>query len=290
MSDTPFTHLIPARRKDLGGFEVGRILPVAQKRMVGPFVFFDHMGPAHWQAGFPRSVDVRPHPHIGLSTVTYLLDGEITHRDSLGVEQKIHPAEVNWMTAGRGIAHSERFETLRAQGGRLHGLQAWVALPEAHEEDAPAFDHYGADALPTWEDGGAAARLIAGAAHGHVAGVKTHSPLFYVHWVLAPGAVAPLPDDHVERALYVVEGSIELEGHRVDAAQMAVVPQNRAVSMTALQPSVVMTLGGEPLGERYIDWNFVSSRKDRIEQAKDDWRQGRFDLPPTDQDEWIPLP
>ncbi len=206
--------VIDAKRKDLGGFEVGRILPSPQRRSIGPFVFLDHMGPARFEPGFDRSVDVRPHPHIGLSTVTYLFEGEITHRDSLGVEQDIRPGEVNWMTAGRGISHSERFERLRAEGGTLHGVQAWVALPEANEEDEPAFAHHGSEDLPTYDSGdGLWAKLIAGKAFHTEAKVRTHSPLFYVHWDLKAGTRAQLEATYPERAAYVVAGVVEVEGH-----------------------------------------------------------------------------
>src|SRR3569623_908989 len=195
--------VIDQRRKDLGGFEVGRVLPFHSHRMVGPFIFFDHMGPVEFQPGFGRNVDVRPHPHIGLSTVTYLFDGGSSHRDSTGVTQEIEPGEVNWMTAGRGITHSERFEHLRAAGGHMHGIQAWVALPDAAEETDPAFAHHGADDLPTYESpDGLWARLIAGKAFGAEAKVKTHSPLFYVHWVLQAGVTAGLPAEYPERAIY----------------------------------------------------------------------------------------
>src|SRR5215213_9282149 len=188
--------VIEARRRSLGALEVGRVLPYAKRRMVGPFVFFDHMGPVDFAAGFPKTVDVRPHPHIGLSTVTYLFDGEITHRDSVGVTQAIHPGEVNWMTAGRGITHSERFDTLRAEGGTMHGIQAWVALPEADEETDPAFAHHPAEDLPTYEGGGMWARLVAGKAFGVEAKVRTHSPMFYVHWRIDAGAKAELPAEY----------------------------------------------------------------------------------------------
>ncbi|EGY01911.1 pirin-related protein [Nitrospirillum viridazoti Y2] len=282
--------VIDQRRRDLGGFEVGRILPVAQRRHVGPFVFFDHMGPVDFPKGIPLERDVRPHPHIGLSTVTYLFDGEIMHRDSVGSEQAIRPGEVNWMTAGRGITHSERFEKARAEGGALHGIQAWVALPEADEETDPSFDHYGVDDLPTYEHGGLWARLVAGEAFGAKAGVKTHSPLFYVHWVLQPGTKAQLPAEYPERAAYVAVGSVEVEGRTVEAGHMLVFTPGQPVLFTAITPAVVMLLGGEPLGDRYIDWNFVSSRKERIEQAKADWRAGRMKLPDLDDKEFIPLP
>mgnify|MGYP002778418328 CR=1 FL=1 len=282
--------LIEQRRRDLGGFEVGRVLPFAKRRMVGSFVFFDHMGPVEFQAGMPRSVDVRPHPHIGLSTVTYLLDGEIMHRDSVGSEQPIRPAEVNWMTAGRGITHSERFERARREGGRMHGIQAWVALPERDEECEPAFFHYGSGDLPVFEDGGARARLIAGEAFGARAEVKTHSPMFYLHWDLDAGARVELPADFPERAVYVAVGAVEVAGQRLEAGQMAVLAPGRPAELRAASPSIVMALGGEPLGPRFIEWNFVSSSRERIEQAKADWRAGRMKLPDLDHDEFIPLP
>jgi redox-sensitive bicupin YhaK (pirin superfamily) len=282
--------VIKQRRKDLGGFEVGRVLPYARRRMVGPFVFFDHMGPVDFPAGIPRSVDVRPHPHIGLSTVTYLFDGEITHRDSLGFEQRIHPGEVNWMTAGRGITHSERFERARAEGGRLHGIQAWVALPREFEEVAPAFAHHDAADLPTYQSGGLWARLVAGEAFGAKAAVKTHSPMFYVHWNLDAGATAQLPAEYPERAAYIAAGLVEVEGQRYESGDMLVFEAGKPVPFTALKPAKVMLLGGEPLGERFIEWNFVSSSKERIEQAKADWRCGRMKLPDLDDSEFIPLP
>ena len=200
--------VIDQRRKDLGGFEVGRVLPFAKRRTVGPFIFFDHMGPVEFASGFPRTVDVRPHPHIGLSTVTYLFDGEITHRDSVGVTQKIHPGEVNWMVAGSGITHSERFETLRSEGGKMHGIQAWCALPVEMEETDPSFHHHGVEDLPSYEANGMWARLIAGEAFCAKANVKTHSPMFYVHWRLQPGAQAQLPAEYPERAAYVAQGVV----------------------------------------------------------------------------------
>ena len=282
--------VIRQRRKDLGGFEVGRVLPFAKRRMVGPFVFFDHMGPVDFPPGIPRSVDVRPHPHIGLCTVTYLFDGEITHRDSLGFEQAIRPGEVNWMTAGRGITHSERFERARAEGGRLHGIQAWVALPVESEEVAPAFVHHGAADLPTYESDGLWARLIVGEAFGAKAGVATFSPMFYVHWQLAAGAKAQLPAQYSERAAYVTAGSVEVEGQRYAQGDMLVFAPGKPVLFTAPEPAIVMLLGGEPVGERFLEWNFVSSSKERIEQAKADWRAGRMKLPDLDDREFIPLP
>lgn len=283
--------VIDQRRKDLGGFEVGRVLPYAKRRMVGPFVFFDHMGPVDFRPGFGREVDVRPHPHIGLSTVTYLFDGHITHRDSVGAIQEIHPGEVNWMTAGSGITHSERFETLRANGGHMHGIQAWVALPTELEETAPSFANHGAADLPTYESGdGLWARLIVGKAFGAEARVQAHSPLFYVHWRLKAGARAALPAEYPERAAYVAQGEVEVDGQRLQTGQMAVFQPGHTVVFTALQDAVIMLLGGEPVGPRFIEWNFVSSSKDRIEQAKADWRAGRMKLPDADHDEFIPLP
>lgn len=282
--------VIAQRRKDLGGFEVGRVLPYAPRRMVGPFVFFDHMGPAQFAPGIPKTVDVRPHPHIGLSTVTYLFEGEIMHRDSVGSAQPIRPGELNWMTSGRGITHSERFERARLEGGPLHGIQAWVALPEKDEETDPAFHHYGAAALPTFEDGGAWGRLIAGESAGLSAPVRTHSPMFYVHWVLQAGASASVPAEYPERALYVAQGEIDVAGQRFAAGQMIVLTPGDAVTFRAVTPATVMALGGEPLGPRFIEWNFVHSSKERIEQAKADWRAGRMKLPDLDNEEWIPLP
>ncbi|MBC7767237.1 MAG: pirin family protein [Phycisphaerales bacterium] len=282
--------VITQRRKDLGGFEVGRVLPYAPRRMVGPFIFFDHMGPAEFAPGIPRSVDVRPHPHIGLSTVTYLFDGEIMHRDSVGSEQPIRPGELNWMTAGRGITHSERFEKARREGGPMNGIQAWVALPERDEETDPSFSHYGAEELPAFQDGGAWGRLIAGKSMGLASPVRTYSPMFYVHWVLQPGAAASVAADYPERALYVAQGVIEVEGQSFQEGQMIVLAAGDAVTFRAETPAVVMALGGEPLGKRFIEWNFVSSSQERIEQAKEDWRAGRMKLPNLDNDEWIPLP
>lgn len=282
--------VIDQRRKDLGGFEVGRVLPFAKRRMVGPFVFFDHMGPVDFQAGFPRTVDVRPHPHIGLATVTYLFDGNITHRDSVGAIQEINPGEVNWMTAGKGITHSERFETLRAHGGKLHGIQAWVALPTELEEIDPSFANHGPADLPTYEGGGMWARLIAGETFGAKAKVKTHSPLFYVHWRLDAGAKAQLGAEYPERAAYVAQGQVEVDGRTFEAGQMLVFQPGQPVLFTALTDAIIMLLGGEPVGPRFIEWNFVSTSKDRIEQAKADWKAGRMKLPDADDQEFTPLP
>ncbi len=282
--------VIDQRRRDLGGFEVGRVLPYQKRRMVGPFIFFDHIGPVNFPPGIPRTVDVRPHPHIGLSTVTYLFDGEIVHRDSLGFEMPIHPAEVNWMTAGRGITHSERFERARAQGDAVHGIQSWVALPREHEEVEPEFIHYGRDQLPVAEEPGVFMRVLAGEAFGVQSGVRTHSPLFYVHWQLAAGSRVQLPTTYPERAAYVATGSVSVGGQRYGAGQLLVFTQGADATVTADADAIVMGLGGEPLGERFIEWNFVSSSKERIEQAKADWRAGRMKLPDLDDGEFIPLP
>jgi redox-sensitive bicupin YhaK (pirin superfamily) len=288
--DSTVELLIPARSRDLGGFQVGRVLPFPQRRMVGPFIFLDHIGPLDLPAPVPRTADVRPHPHIGLSTVTYLIDGEMTHRDSLGVEQVIRPGEVNWMTAGRGISHSERFDGLRERGGRVHGLQAWVALPDGHEEDEPSFEHYAGERLPIVEDDGVVARLIAGSAFGAASGVRVHSPLFYAHLDLQAGARVELPSEYAERAAYLVSGSVEVAGRAVDARSMTVFAAGSAPVLQARERSTVMLLGGEPVGLRHVWWNFVSSSKERIEQAKQDWTTGRFALPPGDDREHIPLP
>ncbi|HLX28849.1 MAG TPA: pirin family protein [Casimicrobiaceae bacterium] len=282
--------VIESRSRDLGGFTVGRVLPFATRRSIGPFVFFDHFGPLVFAPGIPRSVDVRPHPHIGLSTLSYLFEGEIMHRDSLGSEQPIRPGEVNWMTAGRGITHSERFERARAEGGPMHGIQAWVALPVEHEEVAPSFAHFDADALPSYEGNGLVARLVAGEAFGAKANVPTYSPIFYVHWRLEKDARAQLPAEYPERAAFVANGTVEVEGRRFDAGAMIVFAPGAPITFTATTDATVMLLGGEPIGERFIEWNFVSSSKERIEQAKADWRAGRMKLPVHDDKEFIPLP
>lgn len=283
--------VIEARRKDLGGFEVGRVLPFAKRRMVGPFVFFDHMGPAEMPAGVPRSTDVRPHPHIGLSTVTYLFSGAMRHQDSVGSDQMILPGEVNWMTSGRGITHSERFDgPIRDHGGLMDGIQAWVALPNGSEEVEPAFAHHEGDDLPYYESGGLQARLIAGEAFGAKAKVRTYSPMFYVHWEMAAGTVAGLQHEHPERAAYIAHGRVEVDGHAYGEHRMLVFAPGETITFKALEPSTVMLLGGQPVGPRFLEWNFVSSSKERLEQAKADWRAGRMALPPHDNAEFIPLP
>jgi redox-sensitive bicupin YhaK (pirin superfamily) len=282
--------VIDARRRDIGGFEVGRVLPFARHRMVGPFIFFDHMGPIMLPAGIPRSMDVRPHPHIGLSTVTYLFDGELMHRDSVGSEQPIRAGEINWMTAGRGITHSERFERARLEGGSMHGIQAWVALPEHAEETEPTFAHHGPDDLPTYEAHGLWTRLLAGEAFGAKAKVKTSSPLFYVHWSLEAGAKAQLPAEYPERAAYIAAGSVEVEGQSYPCGTDARIRSRAAGAVHRARGRHGVLLGGEPVGERLIEWNFVSSSQARIEQAKADWRAGRMKLPDLDNQEFVPLP
>jgi redox-sensitive bicupin YhaK (pirin superfamily) len=284
--------VIDARRADLGhGLLVQRLLPYARQRMVGPFIFLDHAGPVTLLRATARQTDVRPHPHIGLATVSYLFSGAVTHRDSLGVEQVIRPGEVNWMTAGRGISHSERFEEdadFEAPGVEL--LQSWVALPDSDEETAPSFDNYPQHLLPEARDDGLWMRVIAGTAFGLASPVRTLSPLFYVHTSLAAGARLALPRGHRERAAYIAHGSVELDHVTCNAGQMIVFAAERDPVLQALTPATVMLFGGEPLGERHIWWNFVSSRKERIEAAKADWAAGRIALPPADHDEFIPLP
>jgi len=282
--------VIEQRRRNLGGgFEVGRVLPFAKQRMVGPFIFFDHMGPLDLAPGIDRSLDVRPHPHIGLATVTYLFAGEVMHRDSLGYEQAIRPQEVNWMTAGSGITHSERFERARAQGDHLHGIQAWVALPTELEEIAPSFSHHSGSDLPQWNDAGVVGQLIAGSAYGLTAGAETHSPQFYAHLDMAPGATAEIPGGHKERAIYIATGAVEMDGTRYEAGRMLVLGPT-ASRVRAVEHAAVMVLGGEPLGERFLYWNFVSSSKDRLAQAASDWKAGRMKLPDADDKEFTPLP
>jgi redox-sensitive bicupin YhaK (pirin superfamily) len=284
--------VIEARKASIAtGMEVRRILPFRLRRMVGPFIFMDHAGPVAIQPETASSMDVLPHPHIGLSTVTYLFGGEVTHRDSLGVQQVIRPGEVNWMTAGKGIAHSERFEDPAVlAGGTLEMLQTWVALPEKDEESAPAFTNYKPDVLPVFTDRGVWMRLIAGNAFGLRNDVKTHSPLFYLHVMLEPNTTFGLPKEHPERAIYVVKGSVEVAGRTYVPGQMLVFSKGVDPVISSKEATTLMLLGGEPLGERFIWWNFVSSRKERIEQAKADWKAGRIILPPNDNLEFVPLP
>lgn len=284
--------VIEARKASISAnMHVRRILPFRLRRMVGPFIFMDHAGPVDIAPSTVSSMDVLPHPHIGLSTVSYLFGGQVTHRDSLGVQQIIRPGEVNWMTAGRGIAHSERFEDPAAlAGGTLEMIQTWVALPEKEEEEAPSFTNYTVEQLPIFTDEGVWMRLIAGDAFGLRNGVKTASPLFYLHVVLQEGARFGLPKEHSERAIYVAKGSIEVGGRTYSEGQMLVFTKGVDPLILAKENCTFMLLGGEPLGERFIWWNFVSSRRERIEQAKEDWKQGRIILPPNDNQEFIPLP
>lgn len=284
--------IIEARKAAIGpGMDVKRILPFRLRRMVGPFIFMDHAGPVNIQPVAGHSMDVLPHPHIGLSTVSYLFGGQVMHRDSLGVEQVIKPGEVNWMTAGSGIAHSERFEDPSVlAGGELEMIQTWVALPEKDEESTPSFTNYKQEALPVYIEKGIWMRLIAGDAFGLKNGVSTHSPLFYLHVVLQKDARFGLPKEHSERGFYIVKGSVEINGTYYNAGQMLVFTKGVDPVIKAKEQTTLMLLGGEPLGERFIWWNFVSSRKERIEQAKADWKEGRIILPPTDNEEFVPLP
>ena len=289
------TVIVP-RARDLGGFEVRRALPAPARQMVGPFIFFDQMGPAEFVTG--TGIDVRPHPHIGLATVTYLYKGKIHHRDSLGTDQWIEPGAVNWMVAGNGITHSERTDgEIRARPHDLFGIQTWVALPEESEEDAADFQHAPKDTLPFMEGEGKEVRLILGTAYGEKAPVQTFSEMFYADAVLQPGAKLPMPDDHEDRGIYVVGGSITVSGDTFDAGQMMVFRPGDRISVTAGdQGARLMLLGGETLrGARYIWWNFVASSQEKIDAAKEawragDWTHGRFKLPPGDDQEFIPLP
>ena len=292
----PIEMIIEPRRRDLGGFTVGRVLPYAKRRMVGPFVFFDVMGPARFNPG--DGVDVRPHPHIGLATVTYMFEGELRHRDSLGCDQVIRPGDVNWMTAGRGIAHSERTDAApRRDGQRLHGVQSWVALPEEAAEVEPSFHHHPEASLPELERDGARLRLIAGSAYGETSPVKTYSPIFYLAAEADTGAAIELPSEYAERALYIVDGAVEADGASYEGGRMLVFAEGAAPVIVATAPSRLMLLGGAPLGERIIWWNFVASSRERIETAKADWtrsaeagfRDSAFALPPGET-EFIPLP
>jgi len=271
--------------------KVKRILPFRLRRMVGPFIFMDHAGPITNIPSNPSSLDVLPHPHIGLSTVSYLFGGQVTHRDSLGVEQIIRPGEVNWMTAGKGIAHSERFEDPSAlAGGELEMIQTWVALPERDEEAVPSFNNYAPEQLPVFAEKGIWMRLIAGDAYGLNNQVKINSPLCYLHIIMKQGAKFGLPRAYPERGFYIAKGSVEVSGNTYREGQMLVFNKGVDPVILAKENATLMMLGGEPIGERFIWWNFVSSRKERIEQAKEDWKQGRIILPPTDNKEFIPLP
>jgi redox-sensitive bicupin YhaK (pirin superfamily) len=289
MLEDPIELIVEPRPRDIGGFEVRRVLPVAQRRSVGSFVFFDQMGPATFAA--EHGVDVRPHPHIGLATVTYLFQGEIMHRDTLGSVQVIRPGDVNWMTAGSGIAHSERTppET-RKTGGPLFGIQSWVALPKAQEEAEPGFFHHPVATLPVIEGEGKTVRIIAGTAFGKRAPVATFSETLYCDVVLKAGAKIEVPIDHEERAIQPVVGRLSIAGRTIEPGSMLVLRAGMPVTIEALEDARLMLLGGEPLdGPRHIWWNFVSSSQDRIEQAKADWKAGRFGQVPRET-EFIPLP
>ena len=283
-------HVIVPRARDLGGFEVRRALPSSKKQMIGPFIFFDQMGPAEFL--LTEGIDVRPHPHIGLATVTYLFEGEVYHRDSLGSSMAIRPGALNLMTAGRGIVHSER-ETAGAKTRprRLFGIQAWAALPKSHEEGAPAFVHHEAEELPRIEGDGKRVRLVMGQAYGQRSPVVFPHESFYAEAVLAPGAMLPLDPDYDERAVYIASGEIDIAGQAFEAGRLLVFKPGDRISIMALSNARLMLLGGEPMdGPRHIWWNFVSSSKDRIEAAKADWKAKRFGLVPGDEKDFIPLP
>lgn len=284
--------VIVPRSRDIGGFEVGRVLPAIGNRMVGPFIFFDQMGPGELIAG--TGMDVRPHPHINLATVTYLFDGQIRHRDSLGYDRLIEPGAVNLMTAGRGIVHSERSDdAARLNDQRIHGIQSWLALPEAYEEIEPTFEHFSTLDLPLLRDEGVVARVVLGTFEGLVSPVKTYGEPFHVDVRLAPGASLKIPANIEERAVYIVGGTPEVDGIVFAPEQMLVVKEGLDITVRNRSelPVRLMLLGGDAMdGPRHIWWNFVSSRKERIEQAKEEWRQGRFDTVPGDEEDFIPLP
>ncbi|MBT8068610.1 MAG: pirin family protein [Gammaproteobacteria bacterium] len=279
--------IIRPKDRDLGEFTVRRVLPAIKRRMVGPFVFFDHMGPAVFPPG--KGIAVRPHPHIGLATITYLFEGQIMHRDNLGYEQAIEAGAVNLMTAGRGITHSERAGDDLEETSRLHGIQSWMALPIAEEEREPAFVHYPAAELPELDVDGCTIRIIMGECFGQCSSVTTYSETLYMECVMPAGRQITIPGDAPELAAYVVSGEVSVAGENFGDGVMLVAKPGEALRLAANQDARVMILGGEPLGERHVWWNFVSSSRERIERAKDDWREGRFESVPGD-DEFIPLP
>ena len=280
--------VVEPRVTDLGEFEVRRVLPSRERRMVGPFVFFDHMGPAEFPPG--KGISVRPHPHIGLATITYLFEGEIMHRDSLGYAQPIRPGAVNLMTAGRGIVHSERAGDDLDELSKLHGIQTWMALPEEQQEREPAFVHYPAEDLPQLEHGGVIVRVIVGEAFGARSPVAEHSPTLYLECRMPAGSSLTLPDGYNECAAYIVEGEVAIDSKPLGAGLMAIACPGKTVRVEATVDSRVMVIGGTNLGPRRMWWNFVSTSRDRIERAKEDWRDGRFGLVAGDEDEFIPLP
>ncbi len=288
--------LIVPRARDLGGFEVRRALPAPNRQMVGPFIFFDQFGPVEFVTG--SGIDVRPHPHIGLATVTYLYEGSIQHRDSLGTNGEIHPGAVNWMIAGSGITHSERTPAAVREQDKapLFGVQTWVALPDTDEDTDPAFEHQSKEALPFLEGEGKQVRLILGSLYGERAPVKTFSEMFYADAVLDTSARLPLTTEHEDRGIYVMSGEVEIAGQTYEAGQMMVFRPGDEITVTATCPSRLVLLGGETLnGPRYIWWNFVASSKEKIDAAKEawregDWQNGRFHLPPGDDEEFIPAP
>ena len=288
--DAAIERVIDARARELAGLSVRRVLPALHRRTVGPFIFLDHMGTHAIAPG--GGVDVPPHPHIGLATVTYLYEGELVHRDSLGSQQPIRPGDVNWMTAGRGVVHSERTAAdQRAAGGRLHGLQLWVALPIAHEDAAPTFHHHPARTLPELELDGVRVRVLAGAAHGVTSPIATLSPLAYVDATLPAGAALPVERTHAERAVYVVDGEVTCAGTAAGPGRLLVLAPGAEVVVRAVTPARLALLAGAPLdGPRLIDWNFVASSRARIEQARADWRDRRFPLVPGDEHDFVPLP
>ncbi len=280
--------IVHPRDKDLGGFSVRRALPTVQRRMVGPWVFFDHMGPADFPAG--QGIDVRPHPHIGIATVTYLFEGEILHRDSLGSYQPIRPGDINLMVTGSGIVHSERErDEVRSSDHRLHGLQLWMALPEAQQEIDPAFYHYPGSSIPQVDVAGVPVRVMMGTAYGATSPVKVFSETLYIEAHLQPGQELTLPAAD-ERAVYVAHGELETAGKSLPEHSMAIFARDAEVTVRALRETRLALVGGEAFGQRFIEWNFVSSSKERIERAKDDWREGRFPRVPGDEEEFIPLP
>jgi redox-sensitive bicupin YhaK (pirin superfamily) len=280
--------LLEPEEKDLGGFNVRRILPHKTRQMVGPFIFFDHLGPSVFPAG--KGVDVRPHPHIGLATVTYLFEGVLMHRDSLGSVQEIHPGAVNWMTAGQGIVHSERTpDSVRAQETTLHGIQTWVALPTEAEETEPWFRNYEACDLPIWESGGVSFKLIAGQAYGHRSPVQTFSPMIYLEVKLSPDSPFILPADYSERAIYSLDTELIVDGVPIEPHRLAILTPERSIEVSAKTAAHCVIIGGDPVGERHKGWNFVSSRPEQIEQAKLYWQHEQF-AKVLQETEFIPLP